>query len=137
LRTLAREALGRAADRVVLRLPGRELMSQTLELDPPPAELARMVRQHLPGARAEGLPACLGSRALAAAHSLDVGVLLPDGRVDLFAFVRWYVCERYLSRSLRCGACVEASRCEGAHINYVRAYGFGWMSPLGGGAASP
>jgi molybdenum cofactor biosynthesis enzyme MoaA len=136
LPALAREALRRAPDRVVLRLPGRELMSQTLELDLPPAELARLVRQHRPGARAEGVPACLGARALAAARGLDVGVLLPDGRVDLFAFVRWYVCERYLTRSLRCASCAEAGRCEGAHINYVRAHGFGFMRPLAGEAAA-
>ncbi|MBI5478168.1 MAG: radical SAM protein [Deltaproteobacteria bacterium] len=136
--TLAREALAQAADRVVLRLPGRELMSQTLALDPPPAELARLAREAgLPGARAEGVPACLGSQALAPASSLDVGILLPDGHVDLFAFVRWYVCERYLTRSLRCGTCAAGPGCEGAHINYVRAHGFGWMSPLAGGAGSP
>jgi molybdenum cofactor biosynthesis enzyme MoaA len=135
LRALAQEALQRAADRVVLRLPGRERMSQTLELDLPPAELARLAR--LPGTRAQNVPACLGSRALLAPRSLDLGMLGPDGRVDLAAFVRWYVRERYLARSLRCGACAETPRCEGAHINYVRAHGFGWMSPIGAAAASP
>jgi hypothetical protein len=131
---LARVALGRAPERVVLRLPGRELMSETYERDLPPAELARLAA--LPGARAEGIPACLGSVALPPAPALDVGILHRDperdGRVDLFAFVSWYVRERYLTRSLRCGACVHADRCEGAHINYVRTHGFGFMRPVTG-----
>ena len=119
----------------MLRLAGRERMSQTLELDLPPAELARLAR--LPGARAEGVPACLGPRALAPARALDVGVLQPDGRVDLFAFVHWYVRERYLSRSLRCRACAEADRCEGLHISYVRAFGFACLRPLAAPVSNP
>jgi molybdenum cofactor biosynthesis enzyme MoaA len=132
---LAQEALARAPGRVVLRLAGRELMSQTLELDLPPAQLARVAR--LPGARAEGVPACLGPHPLQPARALDVGVLLPDGRVDLFAFVHWYVRERYLSRSLRCESCAEVDGCEGLHINYVRAFGFGCMTPLPARVTSP
>jgi molybdenum cofactor biosynthesis enzyme MoaA len=132
---LAQEALGRAPERVVLRLAGRELMSQTLELDLPPPELARLARR--PGARAEGVPACLGPRVLPPARALDVGVLQPDGRVDLFAFVHWYVRERYVTRSLRCRSCAAADDCEGLHINYVRAFGFACMRPIAAPVSNP
>ncbi len=32
--------------------------------------------------------------------------------------------------SLRCKPCVHASRCDGMHINYIRAHGYEFMQPV-------
>jgi molybdenum cofactor biosynthesis enzyme MoaA len=132
--SVAAQALARAPERVVLRTPGRELLSETVARDLRPEELRALAAQ---GARCEGIPACLGAAAPVAAPpaTLDAAILDGDGVIDVFAFVHAYVRDHYLTRSLRCAACAEAARCEGAHINTVRAHGFGWMQPIGGSGA--
>ncbi|HEY3358548.1 MAG TPA: radical SAM protein [Polyangia bacterium] len=133
---VARQALAEAPARVVLRPPGRELLSQTVELDLSPAELAALTAS---GARCEGIPACLGAPrpVTAAGATLDAAILDGDGVIDVFAFVHGYIRDHYRTRSLRCAACAEAAACDGAHINTVRAHGFGWMRPIAGGGAAP
>ncbi len=123
--SLARRALAACGDRTVLRVPGRALLSETVAHDLPPAEIAAIAGQ----ARAEGIPRCLARRAVEEPSVLDAGDLDARGRIDLLAFAARWVRDGYRTRSLRCSGCVEAAVCTGAHVNVVRAHGFGWMRP--------
>jgi len=126
---LARRALAAAPERVVLRTRGRELLSETLARDLAPAELAVLAGS----ARAEGIPPCLAPRAVERPAALDAAALAPGGGLDLLPFARAWVRNHFRTRSLRCDGC--ASDCPGAHVNTVRAHGFGWMRPRAHGVA--
>jgi pyruvate-formate lyase-activating enzyme len=129
---LARRALDAARDRVVLRAPGRPLLSEVVAEDLAPAELAGLALD----ARAEGIARCLAPRATVPDPVLDAADLDARGGLDLFALTARWVRDGYRTRSLRCADCAEASACGGAHVNVVRAHGFAWMRPVptGGGA---
>jgi len=124
---LARRALALAPERVVLRMSGRSLLSETLTADLDPAEVAAIAS----GARAEWIAACLAPGAAEPAATLEAATLRPGGGLDLLAWAEHYVRDLYRTRSLRCEGCSAAGRCGGAHVNYVRAHGFGWMRPDG------
>lgn len=83
------------------------------------------------------LPACLaGGQRLdeAADRDREPDVLVPgllddDGNIDPFGFTERFIVGHYYAKSLRCGGCPVAARCRGAHINTLRAYGFGILQP--------
>jgi len=56
--------------------------------------------------------------------------MTPDGQLEIFRYIQRYIVDRYKARSLRCKPCVHASRCDGMHINYIRAHGYGLMQPV-------
>ena len=126
---LARRAASAAPGRVVVTLPGRERLSDLVALDPSPAELSGAAAD----VRTEGLAPCLAAGSEPCRDLLDVATLRPDGVIDLLPWAEAWVREGFRTRSLRCGACADASRCPGAHVNYVRAHGFGWMRPRANG----
>jgi hypothetical protein len=35
-----------------------------------------------------------------------------------------------MTKSLRCRPCIHADRCQGLHVNYVRAHGYAAMVPI-------
>lgn len=127
---LVRRAAAEAPARVVVRAVGRDRLAEVVEADLPPAEVAAACA----AVRAEGVPPCLAPGARPAPAALDLATLRPDGALDLAAFARAWVRDGFRTRSLRCARCAAAARCPGAHVNYVRAHGFAWMRPLGGGA---
>lgn len=80
---------------------------------------------------AEGVPACVTGRAPhAAAQTLDTTMMSPDGQIEIFRYIKRYIAEHYKARSLRCKPCVHAGACDGMHINYIRAHGYGVMQPV-------
>ena len=127
---LAARALAEAPERVLLRWPGRALLSEVVAEGLPPAEVARLARD----ARAEGIARCLAPRSERPRAVLAEAWLRPDGGLDLFPFAERYLREEDRTRALRCAGCPEAGACPGAHVNEVRAHGFGWMRLPGGGA---
>jgi molybdenum cofactor biosynthesis enzyme MoaA len=124
---LARRAAALAPDRAVLTLPGRALLSEVVAREPEPREIADLAG----ASRAEGLPRCLAPRSERARPVLAARSLDGAGRIDLLAWTESYIRERYRAKSLRCRGCADASACEGAHVNTIRARGFGWMRPRG------
>jgi hypothetical protein len=98
-----------------------------------PAELAALAAGGVP---VEGVPACLAPGACPSAATLDAAALSPAGGLDLLAFAERWVRDGFRTRSLRCGACAERA-CAGAHVNTVRAFGFGWMTPRPKDPAAP
>lgn len=80
---------------------------------------------------AEGVPACITGRAQPPSPALlDTTMMSPDGQLEIFRYIKRYIAEHYKARSLRCKPCVHASSCEGMHINYIRAHGYGAMQPV-------
>jgi len=79
----------------------------------------------------EGVPACiLGREPRRRPPTMDLAAADPGGRLEIFRWTRRYVEERYMTRSLRCSSCAHASRCEGVHVNFVRAHGFAQLQPV-------
>jgi len=79
----------------------------------------------------EGVPACiLGREPRRRPPTMDLAAADPGGRLEIFRWTRRYVEERYVTRSLRCSSCAHASRCEGVHVNFVRAHGYAPLQPV-------
>ncbi|MBK8696885.1 MAG: radical SAM protein [Deltaproteobacteria bacterium] len=80
---------------------------------------------------AEGVPACVTGRAEPPrSPTLDAAMMTPDGQLEVFRYIKRYIAEHYRARSLRCKPCVYADTCDGMHINYIRAHGYGLMQPV-------
>lgn len=79
----------------------------------------------------EGVPACvLGRAPREPLKTLDSSMMLPNGQLEIFRYIQRYIVDHYKARSLRCKPCVHASGCDGMHINYIRAHGYGLMQPV-------
>jgi MoaA/NifB/PqqE/SkfB family radical SAM enzyme len=79
----------------------------------------------------DNVPACiLGRRPRPPRTTLDTAMMGKDGRLEIFRFTRRYILEHYRTKSLRCRDCAENERCDGMHINAVRAHGYGVMQPI-------
>jgi pyruvate-formate lyase-activating enzyme len=124
---VAARALALAPDRVLFTTSPRPRLSSTLAEGLPPDEVAALAS----GARAEGVPLCLAPRSGPSRAVLAADTLRSDGVLDLFAWAERYVGEGARTRSLRCAGCAETDRCDGAHVNEVRAHGFSFMRPIG------
>jgi MoaA/NifB/PqqE/SkfB family radical SAM enzyme len=82
------------------------------------------------GVPVENVPACiLGRRPRPERPTLDTA-MMKGGRLEIFRFTRRYILERYRTKSLRCRDCAENERCDGVHINAVRAHGYAVMQPI-------
>jgi MoaA/NifB/PqqE/SkfB family radical SAM enzyme len=126
---VARRAVEAAPERVVLRSRGRTRLAEVRAEALSPPEIAAAAA----AVATEGFAPCLAPRARPAARTLEAATLAPDGALDLLPFARAWVREGYRTRSLRCDGCAAGDGCPGAHVNYVRAHGFGWMAPLARG----
>jgi MoaA/NifB/PqqE/SkfB family radical SAM enzyme len=61
---------------------------------------------------------------------LDADILGPGGTVDVNAFAARFIVEHSYTKSRRCTTCARHDRCRGAHINFVRAVGYGVLQPI-------
>ncbi len=79
----------------------------------------------------EGVPPCIvGERARTPVPTLDTAMMTEAGHLEIFRYARRYVQSEYRVKSLRCQRCVHDGRCDGLHVNYVRAHGFDVMQPV-------
>jgi MoaA/NifB/PqqE/SkfB family radical SAM enzyme len=84
----------------------------------------------------EEVPACISGRAPRPRRRvLDTAMMTTDGKLEVFRYTRRYILEGYRTKSLRCRDCRENARCDGMHINHVRAHGFQVMVPIEAAAA--
>ena len=128
-----RDAVGGMLDAVSLRQPSWERMEDALESDL--ADPAVFFRQLDLPICVSGLPACLcpGARLVEEPMRLPVAVFdASTGRLAIDELARWHVSSRYRAKSTRCGGCPVADRCDGMHVNMVRARGFALARPLEG-----
>jgi hypothetical protein len=87
--------------------------------------------------RTSGVTACLapGTRLVEAPKILEKKLFDPaNGRLAIRELARSHVVHGYLAKSLRCRDCAVSTRCEGAHINFLRDQGFAQLQPLRDGA---
>ena len=57
-------------------------------------------------------------------------MLTPEGKLEIFRYIKRYILDRYWSKSLRCKTCIYERECRGMHISYIRAHGFALMNPV-------
>ncbi len=123
----ARLGSGGSAGRLGLFQPTYERMSEAQASD---VDLRAFFARVATDAPVEGVPACvLGRWPREPAKTLDTAMMLPGGQLEIFRYIQRYIVDRYKARSLRCKPCVHASRCDGMHINYIRAHGYELMQP--------
>ncbi len=122
--------------RTVLFAPTYATARESAERDPDWAAFFTAIVAAAPGAtvRAENLPACLapGAHLERAPRVLDAGTFHDDGRWAIDAWVDDYIANHYRAKSLRCKACPVYARCDGHHLQALRAHGFGVLQPLTG-----
>jgi hypothetical protein len=122
------EGLAEVTGRLALRQPTYERLTESARFDSDWSTVFARLSKDVP---VEGVPACiLGRQPRARRRVLDVSMRAADGRLEIFRYTRRYIEEGYRTKSLRCATCRENSRCEGVHINYVRAHGYAPLRPL-------
>jgi MoaA/NifB/PqqE/SkfB family radical SAM enzyme len=122
------EGLAAPSPRLALRQPSYERLSEAARADVDLQAFFARFRHAIP---VEGVPACaLGRQPRRRPETLDTAMRGDDGRLEIFRYTRRYVHERYLTKSLRCAGCAETDRCDGMHVNFVRAHGYAVMRPL-------
>jgi|HubBroStandDraft_2_1064218.scaffolds.fasta_scaffold03836_3 MoaA/NifB/PqqE/SkfB family radical SAM enzyme len=122
------ETLASVPARIALRQPTYERLTESALYDADWTPLFARLPATVP---VEGVPACvLGRPPRAPRQALDTAMRSLDGKLEIFRYTRRYIMAGYRTKSLRCGTCVENARCEGVHINYVRAHGYGTLRPL-------
>jgi MoaA/NifB/PqqE/SkfB family radical SAM enzyme len=108
--------------------PNYERVTDQLEHD---LDLRGLFRQLPPSVASENVPACLGGREPERVErSLDAATLGADARLDMGRFAQRYIADRYYTKSRRCSGCVHDARCDGVHLNYVRAHRYATLSPI-------
>lgn len=114
--------------RLVLRQPSYERLTEADEKD---LDLHAFFTKFTHPVRVEEVPACISGRAPTPRRRvLDTAMMTPDGKLEVFRYTRRYILEGYRTKSLRCSDCRENARCDGMHINHVRAHGFKVMRPI-------
>ncbi len=93
-----------------------------------PATLASLPLKH---AHLRAMPPCLCGRSDSGRLPYRVTPDLLATPEDVPAHARHYYWRRYLTKSHRCAGCALTARCDGAHINYVRQFGYRALNPVG------
>jgi MoaA/NifB/PqqE/SkfB family radical SAM enzyme len=81
-------------------------------------------------ARLVDVPACLSGRSEPSPPQHFATAELLREAEDVPAHARQYFFKRYFTKSTRCADCAVEGRCAGAHVNYVRQFGFASLEPL-------
>jgi MoaA/NifB/PqqE/SkfB family radical SAM enzyme len=121
-------ALESAPARLALRQPTHERLTESAERDIDLTEFFRRFTHVVP---VDDVPSCvIGRPARRLRETLDTGMMTPQGKLEIFRYIKRYILDRYWSKSLRCKTCVYERDCRGMHISYIRAHGFGLMKPV-------
>jgi MoaA/NifB/PqqE/SkfB family radical SAM enzyme len=118
--------------RLALRQPAYERLTEAAARD---VDLRWFFARFTHAVPVEGVPACVTGRPpRERPRTLDTAMMTPEGRLEIFRYTKRYLLEHYRTKSLRCKTCVYHAGCDGLHINYVRAHGYGLMQPVLGDA---
>ncbi|MEM7448009.1 MAG: radical SAM protein [Myxococcota bacterium] len=118
----------RTATRLAIQQPTWERSTDSRAFDVELPEFFAKFRLDVPRF---GIPRCIGGQApTLESKFLDLSMLRPDGRPEIFRFTKRYIDSHYFTKPLRCTSCVENSSCRGLHISYVRTRGFGCVEPI-------
>ena len=115
--------------RLALYQPTYERLTESASND---VDLRAFFRKFTANVRVDGVPACVtGQRAPEREPQvLDSTMLSADGRIEIFRYTKRYIMSAYRTKSLRCKNCAYNAQCDGMHVNYVRAHGYGIMQPV-------
>jgi MoaA/NifB/PqqE/SkfB family radical SAM enzyme len=75
------------------------------------------------------LPRCYNGIENKKIDFFDVDVLDSNLRIDIHAFVDFYIKNENFARSLSCDECIYGKECSGVNLNYIRSFGFDNLSP--------
>jgi len=121
-------SLDAPSPRLAIRQPTYERLTEAAANDVDLREFFRCFTHVVP---VEGVPACvLGREPRARPRVLDAAMMDEEGRLEIFRYTRRYITEHYMTKSLRCKSCAHFDRCEGMHVSFVRAHGYGVMEPV-------
>jgi MoaA/NifB/PqqE/SkfB family radical SAM enzyme len=56
--------------------------------------------------------------------------LSKNKNVDIFAFLEFFIDQRYFLKGQKCALCKFIGQCDGMQINYIRKFGFGALKPI-------
>lgn len=122
------QGLETVSPRLVVRQPTYERLTESAESD---VDLGAFFEGFPHAVPLENIPACVTGRPpRTRPPTLDTAMMTPQGRLEIFRYAKRYIVEHYLTKSVRCGECAHNATCEGMHVNYVRAHGFGFMQPV-------
>jgi MoaA/NifB/PqqE/SkfB family radical SAM enzyme len=114
--------------RVVVRQPSYERLTEAAERDVDLRDFFARLDRAVP---VEDAPACITGRPpRARPATLDTAMMTPEGRLEVFRYIKRYILAHYRTKSLRCKGCVHFASCDGVHVNYVRAHGYGALAPV-------
>ncbi len=120
--------LERAPARLVLRQPSYERLTEAKAND---LDLRAFFARFRHDVAVEDVPACIAGRAPRERPAvLDTAMTDAAGKLEIFRYTRRYLLEHYRTKSLRCRTCVHDARCDGLHVNFVRAHGYAPMQPI-------
>jgi hypothetical protein len=121
-------ALASVSPRLVLHQPSYERLTEAAARDVDLREFFARFPHPVP---VEGVPACVTGRPpRPRPPTLDTAMMTPEGRLEIFRYTKRFILAHYRTLSLRCKECVHRQGCDGMHINYVRAHGYGLMQPV-------
>jgi len=114
--------------RLALRQPSYDRLTEAGERD---LDLRAFFSTFSHAVPVEEVPACISGRApRPRRRTLDTAMMTPEGKLEIFRYTRRYIVDGYRTKSLRCAECREDARCDGMHINHVRAHGYEVMVPI-------
>jgi hypothetical protein len=114
--------------RLSVRLPAHDRLTTSAAEDP---DLAQLFARLPASIKVRDVPACISGRLpQPRPRVLDATVLAPTGKPEIFRFTRRFVLDHYRVKSLRCRGCVHVGDCPGLPVNFVRAHGFGLVTPI-------
>jgi MoaA/NifB/PqqE/SkfB family radical SAM enzyme len=121
-------SLAEVPSRIALRQPNYERLTEASANDVDLRDFFGRFARDVP---VDNVPACiLGREPRAQRAVLDTAMMTPAGRLEIFRYTRRYILEEYRTKSLRCTTCKHFEKCDGMHVNYVRAHGYGVMQPV-------
>ena len=122
-------ALAAVSPRIALRQPNYERLTEASTSDVDLRDFFARFAHEVP---VDNVPACiLGREPRTPRAVLDTAMMTTaPAKLEIFRYTRRYILEGYRTKSLRCATCVHEGACEGMHVNYVRAHGYGVMRPV-------
>jgi len=125
-----RSLLEKKREQIRIHQPSFEKMEQTGNDIENPTSFFEQLNLRIP---TSGLPACIARHTTIAKPIARLSPSLFDwdsGRVDVREIARRHIKEGYFAKSTRCSDCPVFDRCDGIHINMVRAQGLQLAQPL-------
>ena len=115
-------------DRIALRQPTYERLTEAGNED---VDLGAFFARFPHDVPVDNVAPCILGRApRPRPATLDTSMLRADGRIEIFRYTKRYILDRYYAKSLRCKGCAHTESCDGMHINWIRAHGFGALQPV-------